>query len=82
MDRRDANPLTDSLVPYFLNSPLDEKGIDADFLQDAVNRFPEDDTPRMMFRKAMAGLSLQLSNMTMADNYKPYVEVGRCIGRM
>jgi ubiquitin conjugation factor E4 B len=63
------------LTPYFLNSPSDEKGIDADFVQEAVNRFAEDDTPKNMLRNAMRGLSLQLSGLNMSSNYKPYVEV-------
>ena len=74
-DRREANTATDSLSPYFLNAPDSDKGIDADFLQEAVNRFAEDDTPKMMLRKAFAGLSFQLSTMNMSNNYKPYVEV-------
>jgi hypothetical protein len=72
---REPNPTTDSLTPYFLFEAGEEKGICLDFLQEAVSRFEEDDTVKSMITKAMKGLSLQLSNMTMNDNYKPYINV-------
>lgn len=40
-----------------------------------MSRFDEDDTVKSMLTKAMAGLSLQLSNMTMNNTFKPYVQV-------
>jgi ubiquitin conjugation factor E4 B len=67
--------MTDSLTPYLILDPEDEKGICYDFLTEAVARFNEDDTVKPMLIKAVAGLSSQLSNMTMNDNYKPYVQV-------
>lgn len=72
---RDPNPATDSLTPYFLFEAGEEKGICVDFLQEAVSRFEDDDTVKTMITKAVKGLSLQLSNMTMNDNYKPYINV-------
>jgi ubiquitin conjugation factor E4 B len=72
---RDPNPATDSLTPYLLFEAADDKGICLDFLQEAVSRFEEDDTVKPMITKAVKGLSLQLSNMTMNDNYKPYINV-------
>lgn len=73
--RREPNPLTDSLTPYLLNEAGEDKGICPDFLVEAVSRFEEDDMVKGMLTKAVAGLSLQLSNMTMNDNYKPYINV-------
>ncbi|TVY83127.1 Ubiquitin conjugation factor E4 [Lachnellula suecica] len=70
---RDANPNTDSLTPYLLNEAGEEKGICRDFLIEAISRFDEDETVKPMLTKAVAGLSLQLSSMTMSDNYKPYI---------
>ncbi|TAQ85089.1 hypothetical protein B7494_g6589 [Chlorociboria aeruginascens] len=64
---------TDSLTPYLLNEPAEEKGIDQEFLREAVARFGEDLDAKSMLTKAVSGLSLQLSNMTMNDNYKPYM---------
>ena len=72
---REANPATDSLTPYLLNDAKEEKGVCPDFLTEAVNRFDEDDTVKSMLTKAVAGISLQLSNMTMNDNYKPHIQV-------
>lgn len=42
---------------------------------EAVSRFSEDETVKPMLTKAVAGLSYQLSNMTMNDNYKPHINV-------
>jgi ubiquitin conjugation factor E4 B len=79
MPSRDPNPATDSLTPYFLFDGGEEKGICLDFLQEAVARFEDDDTVKPMITKAVKGLSLQLSNLTMNDNYKPYINVGQNI---
>ncbi|TVY30586.1 Ubiquitin conjugation factor E4 [Lachnellula hyalina] len=70
---REPNPNTDSLTPYLLNEAVEDRGICPDFLTEAISRFAEDDTVKPMLTKAVAGLSLQLSNMTMNDNYKPYI---------
>ncbi|RDW91522.1 hypothetical protein BP5796_02687 [Coleophoma crateriformis] len=70
---REPNPATDSLTPYLLLEPEDDRGICLDFLTEAVSRFEEDDSVKSMLVQAVTGLSLQLSNITMNDNYKPYV---------
>jgi ubiquitin conjugation factor E4 B len=67
--------MTDSLTPYLILDPEDERGICNDFLSEAVSRFDEDDTVKPMLTKAMTGLSSQLSNMTMNDDYRPYIQV-------
>lgn len=67
--------MTDSLTPYLILDPENEKGICYDFLTEAVARFDEDDTVKAMLTRAVAGLSQKLSIMTMNDNYKPYVQV-------
>lgn len=63
------------MTPYLLFEPGEDKGICLEFLQEAVSRFEDDDTVMPMLTKAVDGLSLQLSNMTMNDNYKPYINV-------
>ena len=72
---REPNQATDSLVPYLLLAAEEDRGICLDFLQEAINRFDEDESVKPMLTKAMAGLSYQLSTMTMNDNYKPYIQV-------
>lgn len=72
---REPNVATDSLTPYLLFEAAEDKGICPDFLIEAVSRFEEDDTVKSMLTKAVSGLSYQLSNMTMNDNYKPYINV-------
>lgn len=79
---RDPNPHTDSLTPYLLKEPDDEHGLCLDFLQDAAARFDEDESVKDMLTRAVAGLSLQLSNMTMNDNYKPYMMALRSLTRV
>jgi ubiquitin conjugation factor E4 B len=67
--------VTDTLTPYLILDPEDERGICNDFLTEAVSRFDEDETVKPMLTKAFAGLSNRLSSMTMNDDYKPYVQV-------
>ncbi|KAI9048700.1 hypothetical protein LZ554_007531 [Drepanopeziza brunnea f. sp. 'monogermtubi'] len=70
---REPNPATDSLTPYLLLEGGEDNGICPDFLSEVVSRFDEDETVKPMITKAIAGMSLQLSNMNMNDNYKPYI---------
>lgn len=52
-----------------------ELSIDLEFLQEAVARFPEDDSLPDVFVKAMVDISTKLAKLTMNDNYKPHVNV-------
>ncbi|KAG4424499.1 hypothetical protein IFR04_002377 [Cadophora malorum] len=70
---RNPNAATDSLTPYLLFEGGEDMGICPDFLTELVSRFEEDETVKPMITKAVSGISLQLSNMTMNDNYKPHV---------
>ena len=65
----DKNPLTE----YLLYDPDRDAGIDHDFLQEAVARFPEDESVKDALVQATEQLSLDLSNLSMNDDYKPYV---------
>jgi ubiquitin conjugation factor E4 B len=58
-----------------LLEPGEEKGISPDFLTELDARIEEDESIKPLLRKAVAGLSQQLSSLTMNDNYKPYVHV-------
>ena len=73
---RNPNAATDSLTPYLLFEGGEDMGICPDFLTELVGRFEEDETVKPMITKAVSGISLQLSNMTMNDNSKPLVNVG------
>ncbi|KAG9238385.1 ubiquitin elongating factor core-domain-containing protein [Amylocarpus encephaloides] len=70
---REPNPSTDSLTPYLLFEPAEDRGICPDFLAEAISRFYDDDTVKPMLTKAVTGLSLKLSILTMNDNYKPFI---------
>jgi len=66
---------TNALTPHLLLEPEDDKGIDRDFLVEAISRFPEDDSVQAAFVGAVEELSRRLSSMTMSDDFKAYVFV-------
>ncbi|KAL4878531.1 ubiquitin elongating factor core-domain-containing protein [Aspergillus karnatakaensis] len=61
------------IKPYLLLDPEDDKGVDLEFLSEAVKRFEEDDTIMPSFIAAVEELSRELSSMDIGDDYKPYV---------
>jgi hypothetical protein len=71
--RREPNPATDSLTPHLLLDSGDEGGLCIDFLNELHLRFDEDETVKLMITKSVINLSSKLSQMTMNDEYKLYV---------
>jgi ubiquitin conjugation factor E4 B len=67
------------LLPHLLLEAGEDRGVDPDFLAEAVSRFEDDDSAKTMLTKAMAGLSAQLSQLTMNDVYQSYVNVSHHI---
>ncbi|KAJ5483428.1 hypothetical protein N7530_002674 [Penicillium desertorum] len=61
-----------SLASYLLIDPEDDRGIDFEFINEAVRRFDEDDSVKPAFISAVEQLSAQLSSMNVNDDYKPY----------
>ncbi|KAL4890885.1 ubiquitin elongating factor core-domain-containing protein [Aspergillus ambiguus] len=59
--------------PYLLLDPDDDKGVDAEFISEAVKRFEEDDTVKPAFISAVEEMSRDLAAMTVNDDHKPYV---------
>lgn len=57
--------------------PEDDKGIDFEFINEAVRRFDEDDSVKPAFISAVEQLSAQLSSMDVNDDYKPYAIVSQ-----
>lgn len=78
---REDDAVKDSLAPYLLNDPAEDKGICPDFVTEAVARWEEDEGVKPMFTKALAKLSGELSKMTMNDDYKPYVTALKTLTR-
>jgi ubiquitin conjugation factor E4 B len=70
-------PNQSPLKPHLLLDPEDERGVDFDFLAETVKRFDEDDTLKPAFIVAVEEMSHDLANMTLNDNYKPYLMVCR-----
>ncbi|KAL1981515.1 hypothetical protein VTN96DRAFT_2496 [Rasamsonia emersonii] len=61
------------LKPHLLLDAEDDRGIDFDFLSEAVKRFEEDDSLKPAFITTVEEMSRDLSVMTINDDYKPYV---------
>ncbi|KAJ5647189.1 hypothetical protein N7490_003561 [Penicillium lividum] len=66
------SPERSPLAPYLLTDPEDEKGIDFEFISEAVRRFEEDESVKPAFIAAVEELSAGLSKMDINDDYKPY----------
>lgn len=77
LDYRSEWSLQSSLAAYLLIDPEDDKGIDFEFINEAVRRFDEDDSVKPAFISAVEQLSAQLSSMDVNDDYKPYAIVSQ-----
>lgn len=63
------------LKPYLLLDPEDDKGVDFEFLSEAVRRFDEDDSIKPALIGAVEAMSRELAGMNVNDDYRPYVTV-------
>jgi len=63
------------LKSHLLLEPESEKGIDPEFLSEAVRRFDEDESVKPAFITAVELLSQELALMSITDDYKPYIMV-------
>lgn len=61
------------LKPFLLLDPEEDKGIDLDFIGEAVKRFDEDENIKPVFITAVEGLSQELAELNINDEYKPYM---------
>ncbi|BCR85178.1 ubiquitin-ubiquitin ligase UFD2 [Aspergillus chevalieri] len=61
------------LKPFLLLDPEEDKGIDLDFIGEAVKRFDEDENIKPAFIAAVEVLSQELAELNINDEYKPYV---------
>ena len=55
--------------------PEDDKGVDFEFIGEAVKRFDEDESLKPAFITAVEEMSQELAAMTINDDYKPYMTV-------
>jgi ubiquitin conjugation factor E4 B len=69
------------LLDHFLRDPESDQGICHDFLAEAVQRFPEDDSIKEALVTLAEQLSMDLSKLTMNDNFKPHVAALRTLTR-
>lgn len=75
MDTPERSPL----ASHLLLDPEDDKGVDLDFIGEAVRRFDEDEGIKPAFIAAVEELSVELSNKDVNDDYKPYAIVCRTL---
>lgn len=68
-------PATSILTQHLLVDPESDRGICHDFLTEAVARFEDDESVKDTMVQAVEHMSLNLSAMTMNDDYRPYVTV-------
>lgn len=66
------SPERSPLASYLLLDPEDEKGIDFEFISEAVKRFDEDENIKPAFITAVEELSAGLSSQDVNGDYKPY----------
>lgn len=69
------SPERSPLAPYLLLDPEDDKGIDFEFISEAVKRFDEDESVKPAFISAVEELSAGLSSKNVNGDYKPYCTV-------
>ena len=67
------------MASHLLLDPEDEKGVDLDFIGEAVRRFDEDEGIKPAFIAAVEELSAELSKKDVNDDYKPYAIVCRTL---
>ncbi|KAJ5172455.1 hypothetical protein N7492_005048 [Penicillium capsulatum] len=66
------SPEKSPLAEYLLLDPEDDRGVDFEFISEAVKRFGEDESVKPAFIAAVEELSVQLSQKNINDDYKPY----------
>ena len=75
MFEQDVPPMN-PLIPHLLiEDPEDERGIDHDWMTEAISRFSDDDSVQGAMVGAVDELSEQLAGMNMNDDFKPFVTV-------
>ncbi|KAH8428718.1 ubiquitin-ubiquitin ligase UFD2 [Aspergillus melleus] len=70
-----------TLKPYLLLDPEDERGVDFEFISEAVKRFDEDENIKPAFIAAVEEMSRELAALNINDDYKPYMTALRNLVR-
>lgn len=63
------------MKPFLLLDPESDKGIELEFISEAVKRFDEDENLKPAFIAAVEDLSRELAGMDINDDYKPHMTV-------
>lgn len=70
---RSPNPVRDSLTHYMILDPSMEESADFSFIVKFTAEFDENESVKLILINTAIDLSRQLSNLTMNDNFKPYI---------
>lgn len=70
---RSPNPVRDSLTHYMILDPSVEESADFSFIVKLTAEFEENESVKSILINTAIDLSRQLSNLTMNDNFKPYI---------
>lgn len=68
-------PSGSPLKPFLLLDPETDKGVEFEFINEAVKRFDEDESIKPAFIAAVEDLSQELAEMNINDDYKPHMTV-------
>lgn len=63
------------MKPFLLLDPESDKGVELEFIGEAVKRFDEDENLKPAFITAVEDMSQELANMDINDDYKPHMTV-------
>lgn len=66
-------PEPSPLKSYLLLDADDDKGVDFEFLGEAVRRFDEDESIKPAFITAVEAMSKELAGFNVNDDYRPYI---------
>ncbi|KAJ5112297.1 hypothetical protein N7532_000342 [Penicillium argentinense] len=69
------------LASHLLREPEDEKGMDFEFISEAVKRFEEDENLKPAFISAVEEMSVELSTKDINEDYKQYATALRNLVR-
>lgn len=68
-------PSGSPLKPFLLLDPESDKGVELEFISEAVKRFDEDENLKPAFITAVEDLSQELADMDINADYKPHMTV-------
>lgn len=69
-------------MPFLLRNYDLEDSLSLEFVKEAIDRFEDDEQYPRLFSDAMTSISSKLANLTMEQDYRPYLNVSRFSGNL